>query len=48
MAIGLAMGVAIGVSTDNLGMWMAIGIAIGAGIDASYGSTSDEEEKTDS
>ena len=36
MSIGIGLGVAIGsvigVLTDNLGLWISLGIAIGAGI----------------
>lgn len=48
MAIGMLMGVAVGASTDNLGMWMAIGIAIGAGLEGTFLTGSEKEDKTDS
>jgi hypothetical protein len=47
MAIGMLMGVAIGASTDNLGMWMAIGIAIGAGLEGTFLTGSEKEDKTE-
>ena len=35
IALGCGIGAAIGVATDNLGLWIAVGIAIGAGIGTS-------------
>lgn len=32
MAIGIILGTLIGVLTDNMGTWLAIGVALGAGI----------------
>ena len=32
IGIGIMFGTAIGVATDNLGLWIGIGIAIGAGL----------------
>jgi len=32
LAIGVGVGTAIGVATDNLGLWLALGVAIGAAI----------------
>ena len=32
MVIGIAIGTAIGIATDNLGVWIAIGLVFGAGI----------------
>jgi len=32
IALGAGIGTAIGVATDNLGLWLGVGIAIGAGI----------------
>lgn len=29
IALGVAVGVALGVVTDNLGLWLAIGVAVG-------------------
>ena len=29
---GMAIGTAIGVATDNIGLWLPVGIAIGAGV----------------
>jgi len=32
LALGVAAGSVIGVLTDNIGLWIPVGIAIGAGI----------------
>jgi hypothetical protein len=32
IAIGLVAGVLVGVITNNLGVWLPVGIAIGAGV----------------
>ena len=32
MALGIAIGSARGVALDNIGTWIAIGVALGAGI----------------
>ena len=32
MALGVGIGTAVGVATDNLGLWLALGIAIGAAL----------------
>jgi len=34
LAIGVGVGTAIGVATDNLGLWLALGVAIGAALTA--------------
>lgn len=31
VAIGIGLGSAIGIATDNLGLWIALGIVFGAG-----------------
>ncbi len=33
LALGLIFGVAIGVATDNLGLWLALGLIFGAAYD---------------
>lgn len=33
MAIGIVLGTVIGVLLDNMGAWLAIGVALGAGIE---------------
>lgn len=32
IALGIAIGTAIGVATDDLAVWMSVGVALGAGI----------------
>ncbi len=32
MALGIGIGTAVGVATNNLGLWLAVGVAIGAGV----------------
>lgn len=32
IGLGMIFGVAIGVATDNLGLWIGVGLALGAGI----------------
>ena len=41
IAIGVVAGTIVGVITDNIGLWLPIGIAIGAGI----GFTQKEKKK---
>ena len=35
VAIGIVFGTIIGVATDNIGLWLSLGIAIGAGVGTS-------------
>ena len=32
LAIGVGVGTAVGVATDNLGLWLVLGVAIGAAL----------------
>ena len=34
IAVGIVIGAVIGVLTDNLGLWIALGLAIGSGVRA--------------
>ena len=34
MAIGIVLGTIIGVLLDNMGAWLAIGVALGAGLES--------------
>jgi len=43
MALGVAFGSAIGFATDNIALWVPVGIALGIGI----GSRFDRTEKRD-
>ncbi len=44
LAIGIAIGTAIGVANDNLGLWLPIGIAIGAGLAYSRQKKEEKDE----
>ena len=44
MTLGIAIGALVGVLTDNIGLWISLGLAIGAGA----GNTLINKEKTDS
>lgn len=45
MAIGIALGAMIGVLLDNIGVWLAIGIALGAGIESRLNRENKEESQ---
>lgn len=32
MAVGMALGTIVGFATDNIGVWLCIGLAIGGGV----------------
>lgn len=32
MAIGISLGTLVGILTDNIGLWIGVGVALGAGI----------------
>jgi len=34
LGAGIAIGTALGVSTDHLALWLCLGVAVGAGLDA--------------
>lgn len=42
--VEICTGTAIGAATGNLGMWIAIGIAIGVGLAPAFSSQSPKEE----
>lgn len=45
VGIGIALGAAVGVVTGNVGLWLALGLCIGAGYDATRTKkTNDKEE----
>lgn len=44
MAIGIAIGTAIGVATYNIGFWLPLGIVMGAGLSSFYSKKNDENE----
>ena len=35
IALGLLIGVVVGIAQDNIGLWISLGLAIGSGIDYS-------------
>lgn len=45
MAIGLSIGAAIGVATDNFGLWLALGVVFGSAIEAKLRDKDSEAEK---
>ena len=38
LALGIVIGSVIGVATDNIGLWIPIGVATGAGVGTSIGA----------
>ena len=47
IALGISIGTAIGVLTDNIGLWLSLGVAIGCGISLNGKSTLDGCGKSD-
>ena len=43
IALGVGLGTAVGVITDNLGLWLSVGVAIGAGIGSSMMQNAGED-----
>lgn len=48
IAIGIGVGTAIGVATDNLGLWISIGVAIGAAVGTTFtkGNNKDDTDRS--
>lgn len=44
MAIGLAIGTAIGVATDNFGLWLSLGVVMGFAIGNMRNQKENDEE----
>lgn len=44
IAFGIILGTLVGIMTDNLGLWLPVGIATGAGIGTTRSSKSTKEE----
>ena len=44
MAIGIGLGTAIGVATDNLGLWIGVGTAIGVSIGSAWQAKAEKKE----
>ena len=36
ISLGVGIGTAVGVVTDNLGLWISLGVAIGAGVGTTF------------
>ncbi len=47
MSMGIAIGTAVGVATDNLALWLPIGIAIGSGFGVTLMSAVNAKAKKD-
>ncbi|MEM7086935.1 MAG: hypothetical protein AAF489_12175 [Bacteroidota bacterium] len=47
IALGAGIGTAIGVATDNLGLWIALGVAIGAGIGTTLMQQGNKKDNND-
>ncbi len=46
VAFGIALGTLVGIITDNLAIWLPVGIAIGAGIGQTRSRQPEEEKET--
>ena len=46
VALGLVFGVAVGAATDNIGLWLCLGIALGPSVFSRIGSDPEEEEES--
>ena len=44
MAIGIVLGTLIGIFTENMGAWLAIGVALGAGLGKVMSEQETEEQ----
>ena len=45
IAIGIALGLMVGLATDNIALWLCIGVAIGAAYEGKSKVKKDKEEK---
>ena len=45
MAIGIALGLMVGIATDNIALWLCIGVALGAAYEGKSKVKKDKEEK---
>jgi hypothetical protein len=48
IAIGLVFGVIVGAATDNMGLWLSLGIVFGVSVFSQYGSNSEGAEESTS
>ena len=48
IALGVGLGTAVGIITDNIGLWLSLGVAIGAGVGTSMmqNESKDNENKS--
>ena len=46
LSIGISIGISIGVATDNIGLWLSVGLALGAAVAVSGGNTTENDEDT--
>jgi len=44
---GLALGAAVGAATDNVGLWLSLGLCIGAALYAASETPDDDDAKKD-
>jgi hypothetical protein len=47
LAAGTAIGTAVGVETNNIGLWLAVGVAIGAAMAVSFKRTDSADKDED-
>jgi len=45
IAIGIALGLMVGLATDNIALWLCIGVALGAAYEGKSKVKKDKEEK---
>ena len=46
IAIGVVFGVVVGAATDNMGLWLSLGIVFGVSVFSQFGSNSEEAEES--
>ena len=45
IAIGIALGLMVGLATDNIALWLCVGVALGAAYEGKSKVKKDKEEK---
>mgnify|MGYP006118717417 FL=1 len=48
IAIGVVLGTIVGAATDNMGLWLSLGIVFGVSVFSQYGSNSEGAEESTS
>lgn len=48
IGLGMIFGVAIGIATDNIGLWIALGIVFGSAYETRIAASKKKEGETDS